>query len=184
MSRAGFALLLFSFAACAQQSDTGVALAAFNAGGIFGLGSHGAVGGSLAAPLSRYLVPFVDVSYAPLTSFAYTYGPQDAGKGLYRSSLLDVNGGVRIRFTNKRRDWVPYVGFGAGMLRRASSDYTSGFSVTATAKQTDTQFAGNASVGAMYYVTQHFGFGIELKGYGAQHTRFARATASVFYQFP
>jgi outer membrane protein W len=183
MGRTVIALFLFSLAANAQQAETGVAIASFDAGGIFGVGAHGSVGGSLAAPISRYLVPFVDFSYSPLTSYAYTYGADGTGKGLYRSYLLDANGGLKIRFTSKR-DWVPYVGLGAGLLHFTSNDYTSGFGATATTNQSRNEFAGNASVGALYYITQHVGFSIEAKGYAARYNRFVRATAGIFYQFP
>lgn len=176
-----FGLLCAS--ANAQQSDTGVGITAFSAGGIFGLGAHGSVGGSVAAPLSKYLVPFIDFSYSPLSTYSYTYGANNTGKALYRSALVDVNGGVKIRFANKS-DWVPYIGLGAGLLHLSSSDYTSGFNTTATIKQSHDEVAGNASVGALYYLTQHIGFGMELKGYAARDRRLMRATAGVFYQFP
>jgi len=175
-------LLISSLPAHAQQTDTGVGIVAFSAGGIFGLGAHGSVSGSLAAPVSKYLVPFIDFSYSPLISYAFTYGADNSGKGLFRSYLYDVNGGVKIRFA--KGDWVPYIGLGAGLLRSSSSTYTSGFSTTATVNASHDEVAGNASVGALYYVTRHVGFGIEFKGYAAQHNRFGRATAGIFYQFP
>jgi len=167
----------------AQQADTGVGIAEFSAGGLFGLGAHGSVGGSLGAPVSKYLVPFIDFSYSPLSTYSYTYGANNTGKALYRSALADVNGGVKIRFPNKS-GWVPYIGLGAGLLHLSSSDYASGFNETATIKQSHDEAAGNASVGALYYITQHIGFGMELKGYAAQDRRLMRATAGVFYQFP
>ena len=176
-------LLISSLPAHAQQTDTNVAIAAVSAGGIFGLGAHGSIGASLADPVSRHLVPFIDFSYSPLISYAFTYGADNSGKGLYRSSFLDVNGGVKIRFAGKG-DWVPYIGLGAGVLRFSSSTYTSGFSTTATVNQSHSDLAGNVSLGALYYVTQHVGFGIELKGYIAQNNRLVRASAGVFYQFP
>jgi len=129
------------------------------------------------------LVPFIDFSYSPLISYAFTYGANNTGKGLYRSSLVDVNGGVKIRFANKS-GWVPYIGLGAGVLHLSSSTYTSGFSTTATVNRGHSDLAGNVSVGALYYVTQHVGFGMELKGYLAQHNHLARASAGIFYQFP
>ena len=167
----------------AQQADTNVGIASFSAGGIFGLGAHGSVGGSLADPVSKYIVPFIDLLYAPLTSYAFTYGADNTGKGLFSSSLLDVNGGIRIRFPGTS-DWVPYIGLGAGLLRFSSSTDTSGFSTIATVNQSHNYLAGNVSAGALYYVTPHVGFEVELKGYAAQHNRFARATAGIFYQFP
>jgi hypothetical protein len=176
-------LLIASLPGRAQQTETGVGIAALEAGGIFGLGAHGNVGGSLTAPISKYLMPFIDFSYSPLTSYAFTYGANLTGKALYTSDLVDVNAGFKIRFPNKS-DWVPYIGLGAGLLHLASSDYTSGFGTTATINASRNEVTGNASAGALYYVTQHVGFGIEVKGYAAEHNRFGRATAGIFYQFP
>jgi len=65
-------LLISSLPAHAQQTDTGVVIAALSGGGIFGLGAHGSAGASLGAPVSKYLVPFIDFSYSPLTSYAFT----------------------------------------------------------------------------------------------------------------
>src|ERR1039457_341901 len=129
-------LLISSLPAHAQQTDTGVGIAAVSGGGIFGLGAHGSAGASLTTPVSKYLAPFSDFSYSPLTSYAFTYGANLTGKGLYTSSLLDVNGGLKIRFPNKS-DWVPYIGLGAGLLRLSSSTYTSGFSTTATVNRSN-----------------------------------------------
>ena len=177
------ALFISIVPARAQQADTGVAIAEFSAGGIFGLGAHGSVGGSLGVPTAKHIVPFIAFSYSPLTSYAYNYGANNTGKGLFTSSMLDVNGGIRIRFTSKS-DWVPYVGLGLGLLRLTSSDYTSGFNETATIKTSMNQLAGNVSVGGLYYITPHVGLGLELKAYDAQHTHFAQATVGAFYQFP
>jgi hypothetical protein len=176
-------LLISSWPAHAQQMDTGVGIAAISGGAIFGLGAHGSYGASLGEAASKYLVPFIDFSYSPLTSYAFTYGANLTGKGLYTSSLLDVNGGVKIRFPNKS-DWVPYVGLGAGLLRFSSSTDTSGFGTTASVNRSNNEIAGNVSVGALYYVTPHLGFEMEAKGYGAQHNRFGRASAGIFFQFP
>jgi hypothetical protein len=176
-------LLISALPAHAQQTDTGVGIAAVSAGGIFGLGGHGSYGASLGAPVSKYLVPFIDFSYSPLTSYAFTYGVNLTGKGLYTSSLLDVNGGLKIRFPTKS-DWVPYIGLGAGLLRLSSSTDTSGFSTTASVNASRDQVAGNASVGALYYVTQHIGIDTEVKGYMAEHNHFGRASVGLFFQFP
>src|SRR5690349_20251661 len=71
----------------AQQADTNVAQVSFAAGGLFGLGGHGSYGANLAAPVTRHLAPFIDFSYSPLSSYAFTYGLENAGKGLFTSSL-------------------------------------------------------------------------------------------------
>jgi len=176
-------LLISGTPAPAQQADTNVAIATLSAGGIFGLGAHGSFGASLADPVSKYVMPFIDFSYSPLTNYAFTYGSDLSGKGLYRSYLLDVNGGVKIRIPTNS-DWVPYIGFGAGLLRSWSNTDTSGFGATATVKQSSDEPAGNISAGGLYYVTQHVGIEMELKGYMAQHNRFARVSAGVFFQFP
>jgi hypothetical protein len=147
------------------------------------LGGHGSYGASLADPVTKYIMPFVDFSYSPLSSYAFTYGPNLDGKGLYTSSVFDVNGGVKLRFPNKSY-WVPYIGLGAGLLRLSSSTETSGFGATGNVGQTKNEIAGNASAGALYYISQHAGFEVEVKGYAAQQNRFGRATAGVFFQFP
>jgi hypothetical protein len=176
-------LLISNLPVNAQQTETGVGIVAVSGGGIFGLGAHGSFGASLGAPVSKYVVPFIDFSYSPLTSYAFTYGANLTGKGLYTSSLLDFNGGIKIRFTSKS-DWVPYVGLGAGLLHLSSSTDTSGFGTTASVNASNSEVAGNASAGALYYVTQHVGFGMEVKGYMAQHNHFGRASVGIFYQFP
>jgi|SRR5580658_818908 hypothetical protein len=175
--------LLISSLPAHAQTETNVGIAAVSAGGIFGLGGHGSYGASLADPVSKYLMPFIDFSYSPLTSYAFTYGANLTGKGLYTSSLVDVNGGVKVRFTSKR-DWVPYIGVGVGLLRLSSTTATSGFSTTATVNTSRDELAGNVSAGGLYYVTPHVGFEIEVKGYMAQQNRFGRASVGVFYQFP
>jgi hypothetical protein len=176
-------LWLSPLPAHAQQTDTNVGIASLTAGGMLGLGFHGSYGASLADPVSKYIVPFIDFSYSPLISYGFTYGANNTGKGLYTSSLLDLNGGVRIRFAGKG-NWVPYIGLGVGVLRMSSSDYTSGFSTTATVNLSHSELAGNASVGGLYYVTPHVGIDMELKGYEAQHNRIVRASAGIFFQFP
>jgi hypothetical protein len=186
MGRAAGGFILFSLVAVscapAQQADTGGVIAGFAAGGIFGLGAHGSVGGNLDAPISKHFLPFIDFSYSPLTSYAYAYGADNTGKGLFRSNLVDFNGGVKIRFPGKS-DWVPYVGFGAGVLHFSTSNYASGFGATTTVTTGRSELAGNASVGALYYFTPHVGFSGEAKVYAGQHDRFGRVTAGIFYQF-
>ena len=181
----GWVVLLMLAISCAsaQQADTGGVIAEISGGGIFGLGAHGNVSGSLAAPLSRHLLPYIEFAYSPLSSFAFTYGANETGKALFRSALTDINGGVKIRFPSRNSDWVPYFGLGAGLLHITSNTHQSGFGATITTNTSNNAFAGNVSVGTLYYITPHVGLGIEAKGYGAQHQRLGRATVGVFYQF-
>jgi hypothetical protein len=176
-------LSILGLPAHAQQSDTGVGIATLSAGGIFGLGGHGSYGASIAEAASKYLAPFIDFSYSPLTSYAFTYGTNLTGKGLYTSGLLDLNGGIKVRFPNKS-NWVPYIGVGAGVLRLSSSTGTSGFGTTATVNRSNDELAANVSAGGLYYITQHIGFEIELKGYMAHQNQIGRASAGLFFQFP
>jgi hypothetical protein len=182
-ARASVLVLLFAGLSIAQQADTGVGIASVSGGGLFGQGAHGSAGASFGVATSKYVVPFFDFSYSPLSSYAYTYGASLLGKGLYTSSLLDVNGGLKFRFPNNS-DWVPYVGVGAGLLRLSSSNATAGYNTAATINHSTDNPAGNVSAGALYYVTKRVGFCVEAKGYAAQHNRFGRASAGVFYQFP
>jgi hypothetical protein len=64
-----------------------------------------------------------------------------------------------------------------------SSTNMSGFGATQTLNISRTQLAGNASAGALYYITPKVGLALEAKGDAAQHNRFGQATAGVFYQF-
>jgi hypothetical protein len=176
-------LSILGFPAHAQQSDTGVGIATISAGGIFGLGGHGSYGASIAGAASKYLAPFIDFSYSPLTSYAFTYGTNLTGKGLYTSGMLDLNGGIKVRFPNKS-NWVPYLGVGAGVLRLSSSTGTSGFGTTATVNRSNDELAANVSAGGLYYITQHLGVEIELKGYLAHQNQIGRASAGLFFQFP
>src|ERR1700691_1003576 len=176
-------LSILGLPAQAQQSDTGVGIATISAGGIFGLGGHGAYVASIAGAASKYLAPFIDFSYSPLTSYAFTYGTNLTGKGLYTSGMLDLNGGIQVRFPNKS-NWVPYLGVGAGVLRLSSSTGTSGFGTTATVNRSNDELAANVSAGGLYYITQHLGVEIELKGYLAHQNQIGRASAGLFFQFP
>lgn len=177
------AILTFNLPAHAQQTDTGVAIAAISAGGIAGIGGHGSYGASLADPVTKHAAPFIDFSYSPLTSYAFTYGQNLTGKGLYTAGLFDLNAGVKVRFPTQS-NWVPYFGLGAGLLHFASSTYQSGFSSTSTVRETNNEVAGNVSAGALYYISQHIGLELELKGYVARDYHFGRATAGLFFQFP
>jgi hypothetical protein len=122
-------------------------------------------------------------SYSPLSSYAFTYGTNLTGKGLYTSSLLDANGGIKVRFPNKSF-WVPYLGLGGGVLRLSSSTNTSGFGTTAAVNTSKNELAANVSAGALYYVTQHIGMQIEAKGYLAHQNQVGRVSAGLFFQFP
>ena len=75
-------LIMASWPAQAQQADTGGIIGAINAGGLFGLGTHGAAGASLASPVTKYVVPFIEISYSPLISYGYTYGSNLTRQGL------------------------------------------------------------------------------------------------------
>jgi hypothetical protein len=167
----------------AQPTETNVGIVAISAGGIFGLGGHGSYGASLEDPVAKHWMPDIDFSYSPLTSYGYSYGLNDTGKGLFTSSMLDLNGGVKFRFAGKR-NWAPYIGVGAGLLRFSTTNATSGFGTTATVNASRTEFAGNFSVGGLYYVTDHLGFLMEAKGYVAQRNQFGRVSLGLFFQFP
>lgn len=176
-------LSIASTPAAAQESDTGVGQVAGFGGGVFGLGAHGTVGASFASPTAKHIVPFLEVSYAPLSNYDFRYGSNDLGKGLHRSRMFDFNGGLKIRFPNKTHS-VPYVGLGIGLLHFSADTYSSGFGTAATITQTRNEAAGNLSVGMLYYFTDHFGLQPELKGYLAQDVHYVRASIGLFYQFP
>jgi len=189
MGRGLSAYLLFALFAIscvnAQQADTGGAIASISAGGTFGLGAHGAVDGSVAVPASKYLLPYIDFTYSPLATYSFSFGSNlTAGKGLSHSYLLDVNGGLEIRFPRSRKsDWVPYVGFGAGLLRIATNTHETELGANITSNQVRDELAGNASAGGLYYITPHVGLKIEAKGYFTGSNRLGQATVGVFYQF-
>ncbi len=176
-------LSLAAVAGAYAQNDGGGAIAVLSAGGLFGQGAHGNVAADLEAPVSRHFMPFLEFSYSPLRTQAFTYGSNNTGKGLFQSYLADLNGGLKIRFPSRKGDWVPYIGFGAGLLHEWSNTHESGFNTTASFGSSSNELAGNFSVGGIYYITPHVGLNLEAKGYAAQHEHFGRATIGIFYHF-
>jgi hypothetical protein len=158
-------------------------IATIDAGGSFGQGAHSAVGADLAAPVSKYAMPFLDFTYSPLGSYGYTYGLNDTGKGLYTSAMISVNGGLQIRFPNSSF-WVPYIGLGGGLLRRTQTNNMSGFNSTETIHSNRNEADALVTAGTLYYITEHVGLSIGIKGMLASHDRFAEATAGLFFQIP
>ena len=104
----------------AQQDETGVGEIAGFMGAVMGVGAHVNGGFSFASPTSRHLVPNVELSYSSLGTDSFRTGNFDRGTINVRNSrMYDVNGGVHIRFPEKR-DLAPYVGLGLGLLRFSS----------------------------------------------------------------
>ena len=85
----------------AQTADTGVGIAEFSGGGIFGLGAHGNVGGSLWVPTSKYAVPVRRIFVFAACQLQLYYGVNDTGEGLFISQLWDLNSGIKFRFPSK-----------------------------------------------------------------------------------
>ena len=157
--------------------------ASFKAGGIFGLGAHGSVGGSLAAPVSKNFVAlhrFFLFSADQLRVYVW--------RGQHGQGSIPVGTGGRQRrsqnpFSRQRR---------LGAVRRLRSRAAAllvehlheRIQRTSTVHESNDELAGNVSAGALYYISQHIGLELELKGYVARDYHFGRATAGLFFQFP
>jgi hypothetical protein len=165
----------------AQSNDTdGGEVAAF-AGGVFGLGTHGTVGGSAGAAISRYALALFEGSYTPLGS--NTIQPWPEKSTVARSHLTDFDVCFHIRVPLKER-WAPYGILGVGLLwnglRQESLD-SHGYQVSYHWNQFNAGFLTGA--GVRYFVGENWGIRPEFKVIISKQT-FTQVSMGVFYVVP
>lgn len=142
-----------------------------------GPGSHPTVGLSLASPVSRHVVPVVDLGFTPLGNRAFR---PDFASRVNRSNLFELTGGAHLRWPISSA-FAPYLTVGAGLLH-TSSDVVVGQNM-GTMREGDNHFAFSLGAGARYYMSRKWGVRPELKFYSSKRD-FGRLSIGFFYQFP
>ena len=96
----------------AQSGDVGTGEVSAFGGGVFGLGTHPAVGGSSGISFSKYGIGLIEVAFSPIgeNTLRHRTGPSPES-----SRLFDFNGSFHIRIPVRRR-WAPYGIVGGGLL--------------------------------------------------------------------
>jgi opacity protein-like surface antigen len=164
----------------AQETETGKVEASAMVGLVSGIGTHGLVGGSVAAAVrSRFLV-IGELSYIPLGSDNVDIlGVRSEFSA--KAISFNVGGQYQLRASGKT---TPYVGAGVGFLHSSSNSSVTtsfqGFDFNGDSSDTNAYFSVGG--GARYYVNDRWGFRPELMIF-AGHQTFGRASVGVFYRF-
>jgi len=145
-----------------------------------GIGTHGVVGGSIAAAIKDRFSMIGELSYIPLGSDSVdVLGVRTEFSA--KAISFNVGGQYQLRGSGKV---TPYVGAGVGFLHSSSSSAVTtsfqGFNFTGGSSDTNAYF--NVGGGARYHVNDRWGFKPELMLF-AGHQTFVRASAGIFYQF-
>jgi opacity protein-like surface antigen len=150
------------------------------AGVLTGIGTHGMVGGSIAAAIRNRFSVVGELSYIPLGSDTIdVLGVRSE----FSAKAISFNVGGQYQLREFRRV-LPYVGAGVGFLHSSSNS-----SVTTTFQGFDfedgsstTNVYLNLGGGARYHVNDRWGVKPELMLF-LGHQTFARVSAGIFYQF-
>lgn len=164
----------------AQDQEPAKVEATGMVGVLTGIGTHGMVGGSIAAAIRNRFSVIGELSYIPLGSDSVNVlGVRSEFSA--KAISLNVGGQYQLR---ESRKVSPYVGAGVGFLHSSSSS-----SVTTTFQgfdfnggSSDTNAYLNLGGGGRYYVKDRWGVKPELMLF-LGHQTFARVSAGVFYQF-
>ena len=149
-------------------------------GVLTGIGTHGMVGGSIAAAIRNRFSVIGEFSYIPLGSDNVdVLGVRTE----FSAKAISFNFGGQYQLRESRKV-SPYVGAGVGFLHSSSSS-----SVTTTFQgfdfnggSSDTNAYLSLGGGARYHVNSRWGFKPELMLF-LGHQTFGRASAGIFYQF-
>ena len=149
-------------------------------GVLTGIGTHGMVGGSIAAAVRNRFSVIGELSYIPLGSDSVdVLGVRSE----FSAKAISFNVGGQYQLRQSRKV-SPYVGAGVGFLHSSSSS-----SVTTTFQgfdfkdgSSDTNAYLNLGGGARYHVNDRWGFKPEVMLF-LGHQTFGRVSAGIFYQF-
>jgi len=171
---------VFSANAFSQDDEIPRVEATGMVGLVTGIGTHGTVGGSVAAAIRNRFLAIGELSYIPLGGDTVdVLGVRSD----FSAKAISFNVGAEYQLRGSRKT-APYLGAGVGFLHSSSSS-----SVKSSFQGLD--FNGSSSVtnayakiggGARYHVNDRWGFKPELMIF-AGHQTFVRAGAGIFYQF-
>jgi Outer membrane protein beta-barrel domain len=149
-------------------------------GFVSGIGTHVAVGGSVAGALNERVLVLGEFLYIPLGSSTVNV------LGVNRdvsARAFNLDGGLQYQF-RKYGSMVPYAGVGLGLLH-SSASIPNNFSFQGLNFSTggsSNDFYVNLGGGVRYYVTEQWGVRPEFTIFAGPNT-FVRIGAGVFYQF-
>jgi hypothetical protein len=173
-------LFLMTSFAYAQEIEKGQLEATGQIGFVSGIGTHAAVGASVAGGLSDRFLVSGEFLYIPLGSSTVTILGNTTSVS---ARAYNVDGGVQFLF-QKYGSIVPYAGAGLGLLHSSASVSSTfsfqGFNFSTGGSSND--FYANFGGGVRYFVTPQWGIRPELTIFAGSNT-FVRIGAGVFYQF-
>jgi hypothetical protein len=172
------ALLLAVPGLMAQAEDADRGELSVFTGGTFGAGSHGAVGGSAGAAITRYGMLLLEGAYMPLGD--HTIQPWPAESTVQRSHLWDIALDTHIRIPVKER-WEPYAILGTGILWNTVEQGTVNQQGAATIHKFD-QFNGafHTGGGVRFFIGKNWGIRPEVKAIVTRQT-YTRVSVGIFY---
>lgn len=147
-------------------------------GGVFGAGSHGAVGGSAGAAITRWGMLLLEGSYMPLGQ--HTIQPWPAESTVLRSHLWDIAVDLHLRIPVNER-WEPYAILGTGLLWDTLRQQTTDARGTPLTRNYD-QFNGvfHTGGGVRYFIGKNWGIRPEVKAIVTRQT-YTRMSVGIFY---
>jgi hypothetical protein len=163
-----------------QDTHQGQIEATGQLGFVAGIGTHVAVGGSVAGALNERVLVYGEFLYIPLGSSTVNI------LGVNRdvsARAFNLDGGLQYQF-RKYGSMVPYAGVGLGLLH-SSASIPNNFSFQGLNFSTggsSNDFYVNLGGGVRYYVTEQWGVRPEFTIFAGPNT-FVRIGAGVFYQF-
>jgi hypothetical protein len=180
-----FCFLALPALSSAQVRDTDFGEVAAFGGGVFGLGTHGAVGASSGVAFSKYGIGLIEAAFSPLGDQTVRHR---TGAQPQSSKLFDFNFSAHIRVPVKRR-WEPYGILGAGLLWDKFKVVPVAVPLTepgvippvqAVVAVDEFNFGFHTGGGVRYYVREEWGIRPEFKVIVSNRT-YTRFTVGIFY---
>ena len=183
-----FCLLALPTPSHAQSSDSDTGEVAAFGGGVFGIGTHAAVGASSGVAFSKYGIGLIEAAFSPLgeQTVRRRIGPKPES-----SKLLDFNFSVHIRIPVKQR-FAPYAIVGGGLLLDKfkvvptvvpPADPGEPPTTQAALSVDEFNFGFHTGGGFRYYVREDWGIRPEFKVIVSNRT-YTRFTVGIFYTLP
>jgi hypothetical protein len=181
-------LLVLTTPSFAQSGDSDTGEVAAFGGGVFGIGTHAAVGASSGVAFSKYGIGLIEVAFSPLgdQTVRRRIGPRPEN-----SKLFDFNFSVHIRIPVKQR-FAPYAIVGGGLLFDKFKVVPTVGPPPETGEPPTVQpafsvdeanFGFHTGGGARYYIREDWGIRPEFKVIVSNRT-YTRFTVGIFYTLP